>query len=150
MSFLDNTRIGGFTTVPQAVRGSFADRETYIAQGEAMAPIFALWNEPWLHDAVLLWFIDNLGVVSCLCKGASSVYDFGCVIHGLHMMVAVKSLAVWWEHVDSKANISDGGTRNSFAEYQALGVSMRPAPMPPWPESVFKLPASFWLSWLGL
>ena len=34
-----------------------------------------------LQGANILWFLDNLGVVSCLCKGSSTVADVGCIIH---------------------------------------------------------------------
>ena len=99
---------GGYCTVPQEVLGSFADRETYIAHGEALAPLFALHNEPRLCYAVALWFIDNMGVLSSFCKGSSTVADFGCVIHVVLMIQAARKLATWWEHVDSKANTADG------------------------------------------
>ena len=97
----------------------------------------------------MLWFIDNLGVVSSLCKGSSIVFDFGCVIHVLHMMAAARRLAVWWEHVDSKANISDGGTRHDLTGVQKLGVSIGVKPLPPWPDSLFSQPPAYWLGWLN-
>ena len=83
----------------------------------------------------MLWFIDNLGVVSVLCKGSSVVYDFGCVVHVLHIMCAMRKLAAnWWEHVDSKANVSDWGTRDAVPLYASAGIAMRPAPVPQWPH----------------
>ena len=107
-----------------------------------------MFNEPWLRHAVLVWFIDNLGVVSALCKGPSVVYDLGCVIHVLRMMCATRKLATWWGHVDSRATVADMGMRNDVAFYASVGIAMRPAPLPEWPSSGFDQPASYWLSWL--
>ena len=59
-------------------------------------------------------FIDNMGVLASLCKGSSVVADFGCVVHALLLADAKLNTRSWFEHVVSKANPADGGTRDSF------------------------------------
>ena len=62
--------------------------------------------------------------------------DFGCVIHAVLMVQASRKLATWWEHVDSKANIADGGTRADFSTVQRFGIHLQELPHPPWPADV--------------
>ena len=54
----------------------------YNAHGEAFAPLLCLPVFGHVRQgANILWFLDNLGVVSCLCNGSSAVADVGCIIH---------------------------------------------------------------------
>jgi hypothetical protein len=145
----DGHPVGGMATVPDSILASMARRCTYIAHGEALAPLLALWHE---HDLVdhssLRWFIDNLGVLAALCKGSSVVADFGCVIHSVLLAVAQLHSHVWWEHVDSQANLADGGTRESFALAAKLGVTYHPRSLPPWPQNTLDAEPDAWLPFL--
>ena len=113
---------------------------------KALAPLFALFHEKeFLAQKAVLWFIDNLGVLSCLCKGSSVVADISCLIHASLMGMAALRLQSWYEHVDSKANCSDAGTRGQTV---ALGVNLRSLPLPPWPTNTVSAPPEVWLAWL--
>ena len=44
---------------------------------KALAPLFALFHEKeFLAQKAILWFIDNLGVLSRLCKGSALLQIF--------------------------------------------------------------------------
>ena len=71
-------RAGAVATLSDELVASFAPKQTYIAHGEAFAPLFApVEEQDVLRDTLLLMFSDNFGVISCLCKGSSVVHDFG-------------------------------------------------------------------------
>ena len=98
--------------VPDHVLQSFGERKQYIAQGEALAPLLALhYHGAIMEGASVIFFIDNLGVLSGLTVGSSKAADLGTVLHGATLRAARLNTAVWWEHVDSAANPSDGGGR---------------------------------------
>ena len=61
------------------------------------------------------FFTDNLQLLSALCNGSSSVVNFGMVVHAMLLQVAAYRLLAWCEHVDSAANIADGGSRRGPA-----------------------------------
>ena len=76
--------VGGVLTVPNTVLAWFTPRATQIGNGEALAPFLCLMSEPeLLRGTSVVWFVDNLGVLSTLCNGSSSVPDFDCVIHAV-------------------------------------------------------------------
>ena len=121
-------KYGAVVDVPDAVLRSFGERKQYIAQGEALAPLLALhYHGRVMEGASVLFFIDNLGVLSGLTVGSSKAADLGTVLHGATLRAARLNVAVWWEHVDSAANPSDGGS--CFR----VGAPLRPTPPPPSP-----------------
>ena len=147
---IDGTyRRGGIASFPASVFASFEDRKTFISHGEAFAPLFALFHEgQYLQNRSVIWWIDNLGVLSCFCKGNSSSADVSCIVHASLLRMAALKLRSWYEHVDSKANCSDGGTRNSNEVALALKVTLFQRPLPPWPKCTLQAPPEVWLSWL--
>ena len=75
-----------------------------------MAPLLALhFHGELIKDTSVTFFIGNLGVLSGLTVGSSTVADLGTVLHGATLHAARLNVLVWWEHVDSAANPSDGG-----------------------------------------
>ena len=135
-----------------AVIEGFNDRAQYIALGEAFAPLLALWHErETLQNSSLMLFVDNIPMLSARCKGSSTVSDFGCVVHAVQLALASLSCRAWFEHVDSKANIADGGSRlgESCPEARRLGISLREVPLPPWPQRPLESPPSEWLGWFS-
>jgi hypothetical protein len=94
-----------------------------------------------------MWMLDNLGVLSCLCNGSSAVADIGCVVHAVLLAIAGLGTSAWWEHVDSKANVSDGGTRESSVVATALGIKQPERALPPWPPGAAEAPPDVWLQW---
>ena len=134
-----------------ALLDSMQHKQTYIAHGEAFAPLFALFHEgDFLKGKSVMWFIDNLGVLSCFCKGSSVVADVGCIVHAVLLHQAALKVQAWYEHVDSKANIADGGTRFSTEITDALGISLKQLSLPPWPANTLTAPPSEWISWFQL
>ena len=94
--------------------------------------------------------MDNLPLLSALCKGSSSVVDFGCVVHAIHLHVASLGLLAWYEHVDSQANIADGGSRVGVEDPVArrMGIRLAEVQLPPWPLDVADAPPDTWLRML--
>ena len=111
--FDGENRHGGVVYVPDNVLLSCGERKQYIAQGEALAPLLALhYHGEILKNTSTIFFIDNLGVLSGLTVGSSRVADLGTVLHGATLHAARLNALIWWEHVDSAANPSDGGVRS--------------------------------------
>eukprot|EP00973_Karenia_brevis_P073415 10199374-Karenia_brevis.AAC.1 len=56
---------------------------------------------------------------------------------------------VWWEHVDSAANVADAGTRTGPDSkiYRALGISMKAGFFPKWPMTVNSKSLHDMLTW---
>jgi hypothetical protein len=140
---------GGIATLSEAFIHSMKEKRTYIAHGEAMAVLLALYHEKeWLLGSSVVWFIDNLGVLSCLCKGSSTVADISCIVHAILLSAASLKTTIWWEHVDSAANGSDGGTRQSSVVSDIFGIALTEKSTPPWPTNTLEADASVWLRWL--
>ena len=141
-------RLGGVCRVPDRVLKSFTDRDTYIAQGEALAPLLALLQHPEaVAHANCLWFLDNLGVLSGLIVGRSVIADFGSLLHAFHLCSAKLSLTNWFEHVDSHANPSDGGSREGVTcpIAKELGFTLQEVPFPAlWPDDVLAVRPLDW------
>ena len=71
-------RRGGTVVLSRDIIRSFNEQTQYMALGEAFAPLLALWHErDILQGSSVLLFIDNLSLLSALCKGSSAVSDFG-------------------------------------------------------------------------
>ena len=98
---------------------------------------------PKLRSKSVLWFIDNLGVLSCYCKGASATADIACVVHASLLMMAALRVRSWYEHVDSKANASDGGTRG---QTKAGSIVLRDLLLPQWPKHAASTEPAVWLT----
>ena len=101
-----------------------------------------------MRGAPLPWFIDNLGILSALCKGSSTVSDIGCVIHAVLLATAAHSCSPWWEHVESAYNASDGGARSCTLVAKAIGVNLEWAEIPQWPRACLSATPEVWLRWL--
>ena len=93
--------------------------------------------------------LDNLGVLSCLCKGSSTVAYFGCIIHTILLCVAGLNALTFFDHVASADNVSDGGFRGCSILANALGVPLSKKPLPPWPSNTVMAEPTEWLKYLG-
>ena len=99
--------------MPLNMMASFESRSTYIAHGEAMACLFCLHHlRKRLAGASVIHFIDNLGVLSAMCSGNSTVFDISRIISATLAIEAALGMKSWKEHVDSKANLADCGTKD--------------------------------------
>ena len=81
--------------MPQEVLSAFLHRGTYVAHGEAMAPLLAVFHHPWMFaNADVLAFIDNLGICSALC-GMAHNPDIGTILQVLHLWLADLDASLW-------------------------------------------------------
>ena len=74
--------------------------------------------------------------------------DSGCLVHALHLQLAGLQCRAWFEHVDSKANVADGGSRlrPSCPEARRLGITLVQSPLPTWPERPLEADPEVWLA----
>ena len=93
-------------------------------------------------------FIEIMGVLASLCKCSSVIADFGCVVHALLLAAAKLNARPWFEHVDSKANPADGGTRDSFISSRQLSIQLQEVQVPQWPSSTVNATPQEWLAWI--
>ena len=70
------------------------------------------------------------------------------LIGGFHLLLTEVGGTSWWEHVDSRANPSDGGTRigTECGIAAKLGFQMEELPFPQWPSDMLSLRPTDWLS----
>eukprot|EP00973_Karenia_brevis_P069480 9661580-Karenia_brevis.AAC.1 len=61
------------------------------------------------------------------------------------------NLLVWWEHVDSEANIADDGSRagRDAPIYAKHLVSVTDIQFPEWPQHLRQASIGEWLQWLN-
>eukprot|EP00973_Karenia_brevis_P011168 1510778-Karenia_brevis.AAC.1 len=60
----------------------------------------------------------------------------------MHLVLAKLDIVVWWEHVDSQANIADDGTREgpNAQIYKELHIPMQEVSFPVWPTALQSAP----------
>ena len=117
---------GQVRDVPPEIVDTLDPRQQYIAQGEALAPmlLYALHGNE-LKDSSIIHFIDNMAVLSCQVPGNSRVVDLGVMSHITAWAVARANIAVWYEHVESAANLADGGSRIGQGDPVAATAGVR-------------------------
>ena len=72
--------------LPEAIIDDFEFRKQCIQLGEAFAPLLDLWSErEVLGGSSVMFFIENLALLSALCRGSSTVADFGRLVHAVHL-----------------------------------------------------------------
>ena len=139
---------GAVVAVPDWVLRSFHRRATYIAQGELFGPMLALyWFQAEMRGADLMFFVENLGVLSAAVSGRSTVADVNAPLGGLHLWLAELRCSAWWEHVDSKANPADGGSRVGIEcpLAKSMGIVLESCAFPEWPDWVEDASPVDWL-----
>ena len=129
---------------------AFGVRGSYIAQGEAFAPLLALtFDRQLLQSSDILLFVDNLAVVSSLCAGSARELNVENIVHGIFLTLAGIGSALWTEHVDSEANPSDEGSRIEGVMSKtatAAGVLLHNYQFPDfWPPNVAEMPPDYWV-----
>jgi len=113
-------------------------RSTQIVSGEMIALMaqFAFFAEE-LKGTETIAFCDNLGVVFCAVKGDSSAIDLSCMSRALCMRTLALETTVWFEYVESEANIADGGSRCGVEcpVSREAGIHLREVPCPKLPTA---------------
>ena len=79
-------------------------------------------------------FVDNVGMLAQLTRGSSSAEDLAPLVGTIHLLLAQFSIRVWWEYVDSPANVADGLSRFFARDSFSLAQGWTPlrSPLPPW------------------
>ena len=91
----------------------FLPRKTQINQLECIGVMAALYNEKAvLRGKDVLFFVDNLGALAALVAGYSRNGDAADISACFHIVAAEIGCRVWFEWVDSKANIIDELSRS--------------------------------------
>ena len=72
----------------------------------------------------VLPFVDNVAVASSLIVGNSRSASLSAPAFATQLLVAYYRIRVWWEYIDSKANISDGGSRVGVSDPVALSLGV--------------------------
>ena len=121
-------RFGEVCDVPSEVIASMEDRQQYIAHGEIMAPmlLYFLHGHHFSHS-IILHFVDNMAALSCQVMGSSRIADLSAAAHITALCTARVQASIWWEHVESAANLADGGSRAGIADDAAKreGIPLR-------------------------
>ena len=118
---------GSFTDVSRADLEAFERRETYIGVLEALpALLVPMWDPSALENSDIIWFVDNQGAAASLAKGSSGAPDIDRIVALSHLLWARFRARVWIEWVDSKANISDGISRDGADDETARKLGINP------------------------
>ena len=115
--------VGIASFIPQSTLQAFGVRGTYITQGEAFVCLLGPEHVPDAFvDVDIIWFLDNVGAECAFVKGYSRDTSLATITSIMHIMLAGLRCRVWWEHVSSENNISDGlsraGTRDEWTSCQ--------------------------------
>jgi hypothetical protein len=118
--------IGGATKAPAEWVSHLLPRKQQINQLEALVPILALLNHPeeFRHTDVL-WGIDNTGAEASLIRGYSSSSDTANIVAATHIVAAALDCRMYFFHVDSKSNPSDGLSRGGFDDEWVVQTAAR-------------------------
>ena len=101
--------------VPLAVVQSWEARGSYINQGELLVgPLIAYTYAELIQARDIIWFLDNTSAISSLIKGASSIEDSCQLAMRAQMCFMALRCRVWFEHVGTKQNPSDGLSRDGL------------------------------------
>ena len=140
LQYQHNKQWGGVVDVPQSVLEAFKVKETYITHGETMGPLLALYfNEDAFKNSLSMFFIDNMGALSASVCGHSTAEDVATIAYTTQLFLARLRCAGWFEHVDSDANIADGGSRTGCMDLMASELNI-PLTHHDWPTTTNGLP----------
>ena len=80
-------RKGWVCDVPPEVIAFLPDQHTYIAYGDAFAPMLAIrMLSPELRNIAVMFYIDNLAVLSSLVVGNNRVLDFSWPVYTTQLL----------------------------------------------------------------
>ena len=115
----------------------WSKHEQYIALVEQGAVALGLHDfRDELRGRDIVWFEDNSVVLSGLVKGSNRGEELDNGMAALHLAFAAIKARVWSEYVESKANWSDGPSRellnNAWLKEHGFSVHARNVPRWPW------------------
>ena len=99
----------------EEITDQWEPRKTQIFAAEAIAPSIALVEDPdFFMDKDVIWFVDNEGACSTLIRGACSPEDVTGIAELTQLIAMRLGARLWFEWIDSKANPSDGLSREGL------------------------------------
>ena len=126
----------GAGVAPAELQSQFVSRKTHIFIGELLAALAALWQcKELVAGACLIHFVDNQGGLASLVNGFCADEDISAVACLYQFLVAALGISVWFEYIESPANLADGPSRDGMdwehsREATVLGVKMEELILP--------------------
>ena len=109
----------------------FKARKQYIGQLELYAALAAYTTfKDELQGRKVVHWIDNTSALASLIKGYSSKPDSAQIVHAFHSFNLGLKCKVWFEYVNTKANIADEPSRKEFGLLNELGSKPKPIVLP--------------------
>ena len=109
--------IGMSACLSPDVINCLVDRKQQITPCEALLSVIVPANVPHLlagQDVV--WYIDNQAACQALTKGSSSCGDVCAIATLAHLIFARLGCRVYFEYIESEANVSDGLSRLGLSD----------------------------------
>ena len=116
VQFPDGSVSGGAVRLTEAEVGQLLPRKQQVNQLEALAPLVTIQNEHRLRGMDVWWGIDNEAAEAALVKGYSSRADTAAIVAATHIVAAQRDLRIFYFHVDSDSNPSDGLSRGGVTD----------------------------------
>ena len=99
----------------KGITDQWQERKTQIFAAEAIAPSIALVEDSdHFMNKDIVWFVDNEGACSTLIRGACSPEDVSGIAELTQLLAMRLGARIWFEWIDSKANPSDGLSRDGL------------------------------------
>ena len=119
---LDHSLLYSCCPVSQSTVDAWLPKKTHMGQLELLAAPFAFstWAMRLNKRPVLLW-IDNDSAAASLVKGYSPQSDSAPIVGDFWLSVSSLQSSVYIDRVESKSNLADGPSRNSFDLLNSLG-----------------------------
>ena len=113
--------IGMSADIPADLLQLLVDREQQITPCEALLGVVVPYNvRDFLAQKDVIWYIDNQAACQALVKGSSSQSDLCSIATITHLVLAKLGCRVYFEYVESEANIADGLSRGGLNDAWTL------------------------------
>jgi len=110
-------RRGRMVQIPTQVYDIWGEQETYIAQLEMMMVLAAIIEDgAQLKYRRGIWFVDNVAALMALVRGRSNQPALDQMALLIHTALFTLRAWVYFEWVESKANWSDGISRDGLGD----------------------------------
>ena len=99
--------------LPQDIRGLLRRRRTNIVGYELMAALVGIYmvDDMFPHQAFVRHFVDNQPALNAIIRGSSKQDDLNSLVGSVWYGCASMLQSYWGQYVRSKANLSDGPSR---------------------------------------
>ena len=109
--------IGMSADIPPALLQLLVRRQQQITPCEALLGVVVPHNVGHLlRNREVIWYIDNQAACQALVKGSSSHADLCSIATLTHLLLAKLGCRVYFEYIESEANIADGLSRDGLED----------------------------------